>query len=106
MKKSIAVIILLLFLFGTINVVNINSADYTNDSSVDQIDNNPPETNPRGNSRVAIESNSHGGSWVDSFVDQTGIDWVNSDNINISDNEIKIIQGPPQELGVDVNTMG
>jgi hypothetical protein len=28
-----------------------------------------------------IESNAHGGSWLDSFEDDSGIDWVNSDEV-------------------------
>jgi hypothetical protein len=87
------------------NMVHLNSADHNLEDEFDPIDNNSSPI-PRGNSRFAIESSSHGGSWVDSFVNQTGIDWANSDNINASDGEIKIIQGPPKVLEVDTNTMG
>jgi len=61
-------------------------------------------TSSRTQSR-ALQSNSHGGSWTDSFEDDTGIDFEMSDHLNLSDGEVKInIDMRPLE--VDNNTAG
>ncbi len=109
-RKSIAVgtlVILIISLF----IVNLDHVNEMNgevdiDISIDRstIINTRSEGS-RNSQRSLIETNSHGGSWLDSFEDQTGIDWGNSDNINTSDNETKMIRGTPKPLDVDSNTL-
>ncbi len=62
-------------------------------------------TEARSSERTLRESNSHGGSWLDSFKDDSGIDWLNSDQLNLSDDKVKIGGGVPIPLKVDSNTM-
>ncbi|WP_455392457.1 LamG-like jellyroll fold domain-containing protein [[Eubacterium] cellulosolvens] len=53
-----------------------------------QMETNIP--NPRGIRESTIESTSHGGSWLDSFDDDTGIDWAMSDNLLLYKSNVKI----------------
>ncbi|WP_455392079.1 LamG-like jellyroll fold domain-containing protein [[Eubacterium] cellulosolvens] len=57
----------------------------------------------RGGSSL-LENNAHGGSWLDSFKDDSGIDWSLSDNLNLSTEDAKILIDF-QPFQVDGNTV-
>jgi predicted GH43/DUF377 family glycosyl hydrolase/uncharacterized membrane protein len=54
------------------------------------------------NTRNLVVSTAHGGSWVDNFVDESGVDTGLSDNIKIEDGDSKILINP---FEVDSNTV-
>ncbi len=53
-----------------------------------------------------IEKNNHGGSWLDSFEDDSGIEWGKSNDLKISNGSVQIntsLEGP---FTVDTKTVG
>ena len=101
--KIISIAIVVLFLLSSFNF-KYESEDFKNnleelDSEI--IDNNNREIrddkcsisySSRGSPMGSglIENNAHGGSWVDSFKDDSGIDWGMSDHVEARFGDVKI----------------
>ncbi|MCK5560126.1 MAG: hypothetical protein KAJ51_06015, partial [Thermoplasmata archaeon] len=88
---SIAILILLIFSALNLNIFATQEQKSQDDSGL--IENTDSIIGTRGSeakstSRSLIESNSHGGSWLDSFKNDSGVDWQNSDQLNISDDKV------------------
>ncbi len=105
-NKAVSGLIILLLILSifSVNSFPINKIDNENGSGFsDDLILSPsiapptaPVSSPRSSlgSSTLIESNSHGGSWVDSFKDEAGVDWDLSDNITIFANDAKLSQKP------------
>jgi len=66
-----------------------------------------PEGETRGLQAYSptTEQNVHGGSWVDTFLDGTGIDWQRSSGVVLDLGNVKLGYNPPQGLNADPNTV-
>ncbi|WP_455391920.1 LamG-like jellyroll fold domain-containing protein [[Eubacterium] cellulosolvens] len=115
MPKISTIIIILLLILTCINLssepdnldlsLNINTPKIINNSR-EQQDALRNIGSRNGGSTPKIENNPHGGSRVDTFVDDSGIDKANSDNLNLNNNEVKIKKRIPEPFSVDSNTVG
>lgn len=101
--KLISVVIIFILLLSSFNFI-FNSEDLANnykisdqeiidnteDSFKSEIDNNPRSSRGTRSGSVLIEKNEYGGSWLDSFQDDSGIDWGMSDHLKLHEKKIII----------------
>ncbi|MCK5559181.1 MAG: LamG domain-containing protein, partial [Thermoplasmata archaeon] len=95
---SIAMIGLLIFSALNLNIFLTQEIESQNNSEL--LDNKENNIGTRaieggGPSRTLPESTSHGGSWLDSFEDDTGITWSLSNNFRLIGGDVKMMEESP-----------
>ncbi len=100
-------IIILVFCLITISVLNGNifvlddrlsradnsteGSQTTQQTQIDpQHEPDPELSNSRGAREIDLESNVHGGSWLDSFNDDFGVNWIMSDQILLNKSNVRL----------------
>jgi uncharacterized membrane protein len=102
-----AFLIVLIFLFSSLFVpAEFNELRDGSKSSVFIEDEDViEEADMSSSASRALLGSSHGGSWEDSFEDDSKIDWEMSDHLDTDNGEIKALLGTQKPFTVDSNTV-
>ena len=91
--QALIIILLLMIAYLNLPITSNESEVAQNTSKIIQKDNSPEIASifeTRGNSRSIEESFSVGGSWLDSFESDDGIDWSMSDHLKLYNGNARI----------------